>query len=164
MIKAIILCLLLISCQKYQGPPDYVAMQYAIESYGQQVAKANGLRLLLIDNVTNSPKTMYCMAFTSERTLSLQEAKPLAQAIVDDFLKMLQNSPSVRRYSLMKEEMPKRSLIGLKISFWDSDMNRVKPPNIAEILYVDDTFSYFVRDPDTQELRLECKESDNLLH
>lgn len=159
-IVTLFICILCIGCQKYQGPSDYVRMQYAIEDYGQNVAKTCGLRLLVIDNVTNDPKVVYCLAFTSDKSLIMEEAKALARDIRDDFLHMLQHDPSVRRYAVMKEEFPKKQVIGLKISFWNRDMDRIKQPYIAEIQCVGDTFYYYVADPDTEELRLVWKETD----
>lgn len=145
-----------ISCQKYQGPHDFVSMQCAIDAYGTQVANGCGMRLLLIDNVTPSPDTAFCMAFMSNRPLILEEAKVVSQTLVDNFLTWLRKNPSVSRYKNFSQV--EITEIGLKISFWDKEMARLPSPYIAEILFTDNTFFYYQKDCETQELRLILKE------
>jgi hypothetical protein len=44
-----------------------------------------------------------------------------------------------------------------RIVFWDKEMDRPKPPYIAEILFQDSHFYFYDADPQTQELRLVLK-------
>ena len=136
-----VFCFLLVftSCGTPYGKHDHEECLF-----GRHIATQYGLKLISLDNLTTSSCVKYALAFTSERSLSLQEAQLLAQHIVNDIL--------------ARKNAPLSGEIGLKISFWDKEMNRIRPPAIAEIVFADSTFSYYQRDPESQAIRLVLKE------
>lgn len=154
-IKGLFLSMLFLSCQRYQGPPDYVCMQSELVCYAQDVAKTCGLHLLLVDNVTPSPDVSFCMAFTSTRPLILEEARAVSEGIVSNFQVWLSKNPAVGRYRGFKRV--NLNEIGLKISFWDKDMNRIPAPYVAEVVFADGQFYYFQKDDESERIRLILK-------
>lgn len=167
--RAVILLVLscLIGCcscgrAKYKsGWPEENAVSYAIDDFGVQEAKRYGLKMLFVGNVTDSWDVHYCVTFLCDRAMRLEEGKKLARPILDDFYQMLTKEPKVRRYALRylaykgDDERPRLTdTVALKIAFWDKDVNRPKPPHLAQILFVNNTFYYYDADPHTQELRL----------
>lgn len=165
---ALLSCLIIVGCApaKYQGSSQHAAMQAAIAEFGEKEARKYGMRLLFVGNFTCFQNTPYAMAFTSDKELSLEKGRVFAITLVRDFLKMLQNAPSMKSYRAISsksivtsEYTPRAETVGLKIGFWDKDVNRPKRPNLAEILFVDGAFYYYEPDPETLELRLVLKES-----
>ena len=154
-IRSLFFSALLVSCQRYPGPPDYVCMQSELVGYAQDVAKTCGLHLLLVDNVTPSPDVSFCMVFTSTRPLILEEARAVSEGIVSNFQVWLSKNPAVCRYRSSKRV--DLSEIGLKISFWDKDMNRIPMPYIAEVVFADGQFYYFQKDEVSERIRLVLK-------
>lgn len=108
-----------------------------------------GLELLLIDDIRNDHCTRYCAHFTSDKKLELSAGRKFALPLAHDFLHML--CESKLHYN------PNR--LGLKIDFWDKNMNRPQKPYIAQITFSHGMFSYYQADPSTEALRLVLRES-----
>lgn len=149
------------------GPPTEVAKNYAIKKYALTIAKQHSFNLLMVNDVTSNYSAYYCMAFTSDQQLSLEQGKALAIPIVYDFLQMLSQDPAVKAYCDHEIQTskyrfaspPRPQNIGLKIAFWDQNVNRPKNPYLAEIMFESGFFHYYEADPDTQALRLIHKEA-----
>ncbi len=125
------------------------------------------MKLILVGNVTDNALITYCLTFTNDKTLTLEEGKKLAMPIVRDFLTMLLHDPAVKDYCNYKNHTsqysfcspPRPENMGLKIAFWNQKVTRPEPPYLAEIRYVAGKFQYFESDPQTQELKLVCEET-----
>ncbi len=147
--------------------PNPTACKYAINDFGQEQGKKYGLKLLLVENVTDSTNTKYCMLFSSKKKIDLAEGRKIAAPLLRDFLQMLATHPEVHEYVTQAKTYtdadyePKFTTIGFKIAFWDQDVNRPKRPYLAQILYTQEMFHYYEADATTQALRLVCTESYN---
>jgi len=158
---------------KYTGPRAEVAMHYALEEYGREVATAHDMQFLIAGDTTDDKGIIYCLTFRSGATMRLEKGRLFAARQVKDFLKMLQTSPEVKAFNaLLRKENPtfaeeaQIANVGYKIVFWDKSTKRVQKPYLAQILFSNKTFYFYRTDPKTQKLELIFKEAyvDALYH
>jgi len=159
--------ILLQGCQtpKYNwGLKDDNELCYRLDDFGQAHEEKYGVKLFLVGNVAKN--ATYCIVFTSERELHLDEGKTLAISLYQEFLQMCTTDPIVTGYakkftkgSWPLDETPRPENVGLKIAFWDNEINRPPAPYLSEILVENGTFHYYEAVPDTQALQLVFKES-----
>lgn len=162
------ICFIITGCSggKYVGVKDEVNVFWALDNYGERTAKANGMKLVVVGDITDGPNYIdYCLSFRSLKKMTLDEGRIFATNLVENFWQMIQNDPSIRVYAEHRRQKspyyPKEYVlerVGCKIAFWDKDINRPKSPYLAEIFFRDKEFHYYEADPKTQELRLVLKE------
>ncbi len=161
----------LTSCQRPEAQRIFDAKHVALTKYGQSEAGKYHLKFILdsdlidsglISDVTPYKSTDYHLVFTSTKSTSLQQGRSIALPIVCDFSTMLQHDPAILAYydyemGTIKRhfgEPPDLHNMSVRIAFWDHDVNRPKPPYLAQILFYNGVFHYFEADPETQSLRL----------
>jgi hypothetical protein len=155
---------------KYTGPKVCVKMYEALEAYGRQVAEKTGSQFLSVRDVTDVQKTEFCIHLRSFDNITFEQSQILGANLVEGLCNMLKSNPEVlaymdyRRDRQIENNVPIRHtrdiplwLLGYRIVFWDKEMDRPKPPYIAEILFQDSHFYFYDADPQTQELRLVLK-------
>jgi hypothetical protein len=151
------------------GPAQELRKDEAIEDFGKGFARMHNLRLLIVGDTTDSTKYKpYAISLMSHQEISLQEGRNLGVLLVGDFLKMLQKNRAVSGYLKWAssespyraaESEPSLQTVGVKISFWNMQMERPQAPSLAQICFYDDTFYFYEADPEKEVLRLVGKES-----
>ncbi|MBS0637169.1 MAG: hypothetical protein JSS12_06635 [Verrucomicrobia bacterium] len=166
----LLICFLLLSCQRYESEiPIEREANKVLTSYAQEVAIDTNLQLLSVKHVTSSMYVHYCMAFTSDKNITIAEGKKLIQPIVVNFLQKLNNDPTIQAYGEFCERgeiakqnhfalPPRPANTAVKIAFWNHEMDRPKAPYLAEILFQDGSYHYYEADPETQALKLVLEE------
>jgi hypothetical protein len=94
----------------------------------------------------------FSIAMVGTQRISLKEARNIAATFGRDALRFMKEDEKCIEY--FKEETkekateikPSPDYIGLRISFWDENIDRVVQPYIAEIRYVDGVFKYYTAD------------------
>jgi len=153
LVLILLLCLVTGCMNRCEQPIDKTK-RHSQEKYGLQVAEKNQMQLLIVGSV-NDVFSDYCMLFTSDKEMSLEQGKALAIPIAKNYLEMILHDPTVADYVANKRgKAPQANNIGLKIAFWDQDVNRPKPPYLAEIMLSKGVFHYYEADPQTQSLKL----------
>lgn len=158
------------SCEsKYSGPDWAQDAYWMMDKYATKYGKAHDMDLVNVGNFDEKRYTMlYGLWFRSYSNLTLQEGKSLATNLVSDFLQTLQNNQQALRYleesrrgvfvNIFPEKITPQT-VGIKIAFWDKNVQRPLPPYLAEITFYDNTFRYYQTDPRTQALVLIKEES-----
>jgi hypothetical protein len=112
-------------------------------------------------------KTPFNMILWGTSRLMKDAARKLAVECSKEFLKFVQNDKrtldymverSTSKYSHDEATFPEVRHIGLRISFWDENIDRQPEPYIAEIRLYDGKFKYFTAD-DGQRLVLAYEET-----
>ena len=149
-------------------------MYYALEQYGKRVAKAKNMQFLIAGDVTDARSikpylhATYCLSLASHEKQTLDEGRIFAATLVEDFWKMLQHEPEVKKYAeVVHNEVPNAiappyawlPCVGYKISYWDEEMNRMQKPYLAEMHFYRETFRYYFANPETQHVELVFEES-----
>src|SRR5437879_6104911 len=83
---------------RYTGPDAQVQMNWAFDRYGEDIAKKQGLQLLIVGDVTDENHVEYCVAMRSKKNMTYDEARPFAIGLVEDFWQMLHKNPKVQKY------------------------------------------------------------------
>lgn len=139
--------------------PHFKQVENAWEAFGPVVAERCGVHHLLTGGgaMVDEKHVMWTYAFTSNRALTIKEARPLALHIADEIWKYAEcNEQSFTEYH--KKPMT-RSRFGYKLAFWDPQVNRPLSPYLAQINLVGDQLLYFYADPVTQALLPPVKET-----
>lgn len=148
------------------GIPEEVALDTSLDKFGQATAQKYGMRFLFVGKVEDNVLARYSLAFLCPKECSLAEGQQLAANVSRDFWEMLQHDQSVKEHFELvrdrmfnsKHEKVEMMRAAFRIGFWNEEVNRPKPPFLAEILLNDNMFSYYEADPETQALRLVLQE------
>src|SRR5439155_8098674 len=111
--------------------------------------------------------TVFGIWVTAKTQETVQSGRALAVAFTKDYLAELQNNKDTLKFYAYKcESMPRwysgklgLKYVGVRIAFWDANVERPKAPYLAEIDFYEDKFRYYEADPKTQALRLVLEES-----
>lgn len=151
---------------KYKGPQDEFELDWSMDHYGSQVARARGLKMLAAGYHIDKKRVPYSLSFRCEKPMTLDEGRKLAADMVEDFWEMLKNDPTQHKYVRKRRYEEKNfpdgltvDKISLKICFMDKNKNRFKEPYLAEILFLDGNFQYFEPVEDAKKPKLCFKES-----
>jgi hypothetical protein len=119
-------------------------------------------------------ETVFGVWVTAKTQETIQSGRALALTFTKNFLNELQNNEDTAKwYAYMCKTRPswysgKLSLkyVGIRIAFWDENVERPKAPYLSEIGFYADKFRYYEADPKTQALKLVLEESysDALKH
>lgn len=104
---------------------------------------------------------------TASTKETIQSGRALAVAFTKDCLTELQNNKdTLKFYAYECELLPSRhsgnlrlKYLGVRIAFWDENVERPKAPYLAEIGFYGGKFRYYEADPKTQKLKLVLEES-----
>ena len=158
-ITSLLLAFLTFSCSHHEGSINR-NMYLALDNYGRKIATENSMKYLYQGN---KGLPCYFMTFSSGSNMSIDQGRALIIGVTASFLHMIPEDPDIKAFleANKTQSYCQTGLenTGIRIDFWDKDMNRLKHPYLAEVLLINKTISYFEADPTTQALRLVHKES-----
>ncbi len=113
------------------------------------------------------PEASYGIWVRTQTEESVQSGREKAVKFLHDYVKALQTDKETTKYfeyqciQYPKKYSGKLSLknVGVRIAYWDEQVERPKAPYLSEIDFYDNTFRYYEADPKTQGLRLIREES-----
>ena len=168
-VSIVMLCCITASCEnKYNGPPHERDTCQMLEDHFAPYCKRNNMELIHIGDFTYpSRRLMFGLWFRSYSNENLKEGRARAVEMLNDFVSLLQETDLGKTYFENSKKYHHngnalkldRSIVGLKIAYWDKNVDRPKAPYLAEIDFYNDTFYFYEADPVTQGLRLICEES-----
>ncbi len=153
---------------KYSGPKYESALYQRLDDIATEYGKKNNCELIHIGDFTEPSKHLrygiWLRCYSSE---GLQQGRTRAVALVEKFLATIQQDPlsqtyfeeTKRKFPRQKLDSPNLKQLGIKIVYWDKNVNRPQPPYLSEIAFYDEKFHYYQVDPKTQALRLILEES-----
>jgi hypothetical protein len=112
-------------------------------------------------------KAIFQVWVTAKTQETIQSGRALAVTFIKDYLNEMQNNRDTATwYACERENWPSRysgklspKYIGVRIAFWDENVERPKAPYLAEIDFYEDKFLYYEADPKTQALKLVHEET-----
>ena len=161
-------CILKLCENKYSGPQYEADLYQMIDDYAVAYGKNNNTELIHVGNFAYSSNSirfgMWLRCYAAEE---LQQGRNRAITLACDFYNMLQQNKIVsnyfaelkRYYALDSADEINLYTIGIKIAYWDKQVNRPQPPYLAEITFLDEKFHYYQADPETQALKLVFEET-----
>lgn len=161
-------CIVKLCENKYSGPQYEADLYQMIDDYTTAYGKKNNSELIHVGNFAfQSKRLIFGVWLRSYATEDLQQGRIRAIMFVNDFYTMLQQNKLAHIYfEESKRYHPPEGVdkinlksIGIKIAYWDKQVNRPQPPYLAEITFLDKKFHYFQADPETQALKLVFEET-----
>ncbi len=153
----------------YSGPPKERQASWMIDAFATQYCQKHNMQLIHIGDFTeplhNIAFGLWLRSFSSQ---TLDEGRLEALHLVNDFLLLLQNDDRAKSYYDSRKEYSRNkrepdtitlSAVGVKIAYWNKEVHRPLPPHLSEVSFYDNTFYYYVADPETQALQLLAQES-----
>jgi hypothetical protein len=139
------------------------AIQNFVENY-----KETPLQFIASGRLHHLPfEASFGIWVTSSSQQTIISARVLALSFTKAYLsELLSNKYTLAWYGQKQKRYPKYfpeklSLknVGIRIAFWDQNVERPKAPYLAEIDFYENTFRYYEADPQTQALKLVLEES-----
>jgi len=132
-----------------------------LEKFGQQLAKKNQLVYLnrglgiLVDN----RDVALAISLMGRQKLTIEETRPLIVGMVQEFINLMKSDPTFEAYMQETHKhtswydpvmSPKR--IGIKVSFWDANVDRYPPPYVSQVKVKEGKIFYYQTKSDSQFL------------
>lgn len=140
-----------------------------IDNFCHKLAKNYNLKLLLTGygNIVDSGQVQWDVSLLSHQEMKLEESRKLIVSLTHDYLTKVYNDPLLIKYIESSMEQTrwwippaiKPSRVGIKLSFWTKNFDRVPKPYIAQALLKNEKFEYFTTNPEDQSLILLHSES-----
>jgi len=140
------------------GPREEALFYRVRDPFSEKLGREYDLRLLTISTkrIVGSKKFGDSYNYLSHSPMIAEEAKALAEML---FKKIYHRMKDERRYIeylnfILTYESndtdrywpPRPEHFAVKLSFWDQDYNRIKPPYVAQVVIVDDETKVFYAD------------------
>lgn len=137
-----------------------------VAAFGKKVAKKNQMKFLndgvgtiVSSSVAWDKKAAWDISIMADRAWTIDQARPVVVNIMQEFWDAVSQDPVVLKH--MQEVhgnhpgydpvlTPDR--LGLKLAFWDKDVNRPRAPYISQIIVSDGFIKYYTADPKDQSL------------
>lgn len=140
------------------GPKDCVKADHAMDCVAEKLAKTYQLQLItsscgvLID----SKKALWARGFIARYPATIEQVRPIIADMSRTILWHLYHDPvyaTAKKHTLMNRQPLGNQLVGFKLAFWDSNMDRPLAPFLAQVKFVDGKIHYYYADPKTQALQ-----------
>lgn len=153
------------SCKaaKYTGPEYERKIYEDIDAFAQKYGNTHHMKLINVGSFPElEPKNTVLFGFwlSGNSRTDLQECRKSFISLVKDFWKMIQDNSlsqecieSANRFRKVKIDLS-LDYVGIKIAYWDKNMDRPPLPYIAQAFFYDGKFHYYQADPETQALKL----------
>ena len=176
-LKYVLYCVLAIGCVSFVGcvgqlspkEEDVYVEKRSSEAVKNFIKYYQGGRFTCIStgSFCLPDEAIFKIWVTAKTQETVQSGRALAFAFTKDYLAELQNNKDTSKwYAYECESMPKRysgrlglKYVGVRIAFWDENVERPKAPYLAEIDFYGDKFRYYEADPKTKALKLVLEES-----
>ena len=124
-----------------------------MNSFGRNLAKKNDMKFLGngLSEMVGSPNARWTLSLMSRQRITLEETRRLVCSMTGEFW----NHISTHLY--YKEDIANKNYrsetyhsinidkMGIKVSFWDSDMDRYPPPYVSQFRVKEGKIQYFMR-------------------
>lgn len=132
-----------------------------LESFGRQQAKKYQMRYLNkgVGTIVDSPTVAWDISLVGPQKLTLEQARTLIVCMLDEFLTLVTKDPLFDEYLKNEKKLlswydpvlsPKR--IGIKLAFWDENVDRYPSPYISQIKAMEGKVFYYQANPKDQSL------------
>ena len=150
------------SSSKFIGSEMGIKHQETVEAFGLRVARIHGHKYLLqgTSSMVDQDRSCWPISLSDERKVTIEDAREMIVNIFNDYWKEISTNPIFQNYKdkmnrLYPNDYPYEVVtadIGIKLSFWDKDVNRPLRPFVAQVKVAEDKVYYYYADPETQAL------------
>ncbi len=151
---------------KYGGPKYESELFQKLDDFSVKYGRKYNTELIDVGDFTDPwQNVIYGVWLRSFDSDTLAQGRLKAVALVNELWHMIQTDPvSLNYFAKVKGSKstlsaPVLKNVGVKIAYWDKNTNRPEQPYLAEIQFLNEKFSYYQADPNTQALLLIHEES-----
>jgi len=142
----------------YMGPKYEVQFRKQYDAIGQKAGKKHGLRLLTsgFEDLLDEQKVTFVLNYMSREKMTQAEAGAFTLNLVQEIWQLLKDDRYYLNYihtiapmNIYNEEdliPPRIEHVGIKLTFWDEEMNRMKPPHVAQVQVSGGKIRYYYSD------------------
>jgi len=152
---------LFISAAKPTMSPVEMQSQRKFEEFGGWLANKFRCALLKVGTgaLVDSKRVAYSLSLADDRLLTIDHVRPLFIAMIQTIERMMEDDPlfeSCLKTLARRQFGQSTSLIydhlGIKLTFWDKEMERPTFPYVADARFVEGHLFFYYADPSTQAL------------
>lgn len=139
-------------CEK--PPPDRASLR-EMDRIGTSISKTYELRHLYatIGNLVDSEQCAFALSLTSDKKMTLDEAKPFVKKLARDYLAETTKNKTISQYLIGDQhDVIHPAFFGFRLAFWDENVDRPLYPYLAQVRFADETIYFYYADPSTQAL------------
>lgn len=146
----------------YEGPGTFKDFAKSMDAFCTQLAKKYQLTFLMLGNkkLVHTQTYSWSASFASNDSMTLDAGRETVVSLTSELWKEFNSN----RYYLAeaiytyergwrKTPTPTSDMLGIKIAFWDANVDRPLHPYLACILVANNKIQYFYADPATQALQ-----------
>jgi hypothetical protein len=150
------------SCIASKDEWDVHAADRHTEAFGKQVAQKYKMKFLNkgVGSVVDSKKVAHDISIMADRHWTIDQARPVITAIMNEFWHKVATDPVFARDAQELQRITKYydpvltpSRIGLRLAFWDKDVNRPLPPYVCLVIVSEGQIRYYTANPKDQSLQ-----------
>lgn len=150
------------SLSAWQGRWDVDGATNQAEKYGESIAKKYHMRYLNkgVGSCVDSRKVIWDLSIMCNYQWTVDQARPYVIAIIQEFYHKACTDPIMQReiYECIKRDIiPNEPFtmahVGLKLAFWDKDVNRPPQPYVSRIIVAEGEIRYYMANPKDQSLQ-----------
>jgi hypothetical protein len=170
MFKFVLICILLgaFNVEFLQGAKlkQYVVDdKYSRDHFkilAKKLGKKHELEVIITGTgkIIDSLKATWSVSLIGRQALTLDEVRPIITEFAQSLYQLASTDPRFLdkmngMYAVEhKPSIPAITpdMIGIKITFWDKNVDRVKQPAVAQVIFTDNKITYLFADPKTDAL------------
>lgn len=139
------------------GPPLDIKAQNSLDLFSEKMAAAYGFKFITsgLGAIADSVDAPWGRGFTCSEKFTLEEFRPIFSAFVHSFLNKIHQDPVFAEYYRSRTNDRRQvsaTSIGIKVAFWDENVNRPLFPYLAQVRFANGEIYYHYADPKTQAL------------
>lgn len=133
-----------------------------LESYGRQLAKQYGMDYISrgVGNIVDSMEVYWDLNLFSQQRLTIEQSRHIVVAFMTDFWNKLSRDEAILddiQYNIREKLLPHQQMIpsalGLRLSFWDENVDRYPSPYVSRVVVAEGKVRYYMADPKDQSLQ-----------
>jgi len=133
-----------------------------LKDFGQQLGDKYKLKYLNngVGTVVDSKNVAYDLSFMCNHCVTIDQSRKLAKNIMNDFWRFASTDKEIYKdmqvyCKILKNYDPilTPNRLGMKLSFWDKNMNRLPAPYISQVIVSDGFIYFYTADPKDQSLQ-----------
>lgn len=127
---------------------------------GQKLGEQYHLTLLNTGygTIARAKEGAWAIHWTCDRSMTIDQARPMAQAMAQRMQKMMQADPLFKKYCAERNKYSSSPFeltsdkLAFRLAYWDANVDRPLHPYLAEVRLADNFIYYHYADPKTQAL------------
>lgn len=156
------LFVIILPLESWEGGWDHDVPYKQLEKFGEHLAKKYRMKYLNkgCGTCVDSRKVLFDLSLMCNYQWTIQQARPYVVAMMQEFWQkascdsnMYREAHELNKYGVLPGGSYTIASLGLKIAFWDKDVNRPPQPYVSRIIVAEGEIRYYMANPKDQSLQ-----------